>query len=165
MYLDGCYHDLILKIDDREFRVQKDVLRVRSRVFKSMFCHDVVEKDSGVVDIPDCDTQVFEQCLFCVCCRNKESINQSNMSELYSISDKYEMNDLKKECFIKKSLYTTTVCDFIQLAKNHRDSFRSFRLATEYFTNNMPDILRTVEWQNFMKHNSTVANELIIKTC
>ena len=28
VYLDGCDHDLILKIDDREFRGHKDVLCV-----------------------------------------------------------------------------------------------------------------------------------------
>ena len=166
MYLEGYDHDLILKVDDREFRVHKNVLKARSRVFKSMLSYDMVEKNNGVVNIPDCDQQSMEQFLIYVYSGKVESIDQSNMIGLYYISDKYEMKDLKEECsnFIKKSLCTTNVCEVIQLAMNHSDS-HLLDSATKYFTNDMLDILRTVEWQIFLKNNSTVANELLIKSC
>ena len=131
-----------------------------------MLSHDMLEKNSGVVDIPDCDSKAVEQFLFYIYSGKVESLDQNNASGLYYISDKYEMADLKEECsnFIKKSLCISNVCDVIQLAMNHSDSYL-LDLASEYFTNNMLDILRTVEWQKFMKNNSTVANELIIKSC
>lgn len=163
--LDGKNHDLILKIGDIELRTHRDILRARSRVFQSMLDHDMKEKKSGVIDIPDCDPQAMELFLSYVYCGRVETLDQSNMLGLYYVADKYEMHGLKVDCceFIKTSLSTTNICDVIQLALNHSDS-DLLEYATEYFMKNALDIFRTVEWQSFLKDNSTVGNELLIKS-
>lgn len=162
--LDGHNHDLTLKVGNKELRAHQDILRARSRVFESMLHHDMKEKNSGVIDIADCDPKSMEQFLLYVYCGKVETLDQNNMLELYYLADKYEMIDLKTECtsFIKNSLSLTNICNVIQLALNHTNS-DLLEHATEYFTDNVLDIMHKVEWQSFMKDNPTVANELLIK--
>lgn len=123
------------------------------------------EKNSGVIDVPDCDPQAMELFLSYVYCGEVEDLDQSNMLGLYYISDKYDMQGLKDDCckFIKKSLSTTNICDVIQMAMNHSDS-DLLEYATEYFMENTLDIMVTVEWQSFLLKNSTLGNELLIKS-
>lgn len=164
MLLGGRNHDLILKVGDKELRAHRDILRARSRVFESMLDHDMKEKNSGVIDIRDCNVQAMEQFLTYVYCGKVENLDKSNMLELYYVADKYEMMGLKAECthFIKNSLSQTNICNVIQLASKHTDSYL-LEQATNYFIDNALDIMRTVEWQLFLKENPTVANELLIK--
>lgn len=163
--LDGFDHNLILKVGEKELRAHRDILRIRSKVFESMLTHDTMESNSGIVNIPDCDPQAMEQFLIYVYSGKVDTLDQSNMLGLYYIADKYESKSLKEECcnYIKKSLSPTNFCDVIQLALNHSDS-NLLEYTTEYFLNNVLDILQTVEWQCFLKNNSTVANELFIKS-
>ena len=165
MLLDGLNHDLILKVGDKELRAHKDVLRARSQVFNSMLSHDMKEKNSSVIDIPDCDPLAMQQFLLYIYCGKVDTLEESNMFNLYYIADKYDMKELKKECsaFMKKALSTSNICEIIQFALNHTD-FSLLECATDYFKNNMLDIMRTLEWQSFLKDNSTAANELLIKS-
>lgn len=164
MLLEGENHDLILKVGNTEFRAHRDILRARSKVFQSMLNHDTIEKNSGIVDVPDCDPQAMELFLSYIYCGKVETLNESNMFGLYYMADKYEMLALKEECseFIKKSLSTTNTCKAIQLALSHNDS-NLLKFATGYFESNMTDIMRTDDWQYFLKNNFTLGNELVIK--
>ena len=162
--LEGKNHDLVIKIGDKELKAHRDILRARSRVFESMLNHNMSEKNSGVIEVADCDQQAMEQFLSYVYCGKVETLDQSNMLDLYYIADKYDMKCLKEGCndFIKKSLSITNVCEVLQLAMNHRDN-GSLESASAYFVDHVLDIMRTAEWQSFLKDNSTVGNELLIK--
>lgn len=124
----------------------------------------MAEKNSGVVDISDCDPQAMEQFLLHVYCGKVDSLNDTNMLGLYYAADKYSMMHLKEECrdFIQKSLSPRNICNVVQLALNHCDE-KLLECATEYFVNNITEILTTGEWMSFMRGNETVANELFIK--
>ena len=165
MLLNGQNHDLILKVGDKEIKAHQDVLRSRSQVFKSMLNHNMKEKNSGIIDIPDCDAKAMEQFLCYIYTGKVDSLNQNNMLKLYYIADNYDMKGLKKKCcaFIKKSLSNVNVFEVIKLALNHSDS-GLLEHATEHFIDNAQDIMLTVEWQIFMKDNTTVANELLLKS-
>lgn len=163
--LEGRNHDLILKVGNKELRAHQDILRARSHVFDSMLSHDMKEKNSGIIDIPDCDPQAMELFLLYVYCGKVETLDQSTMFGLYYIADKYDLKDLKIECcdFIKKSLSATNTCDAIQLALNHCDT-ALLESVKEYFMSNVLEIMRTVEWQIFLKDNTIVGNELLMKS-
>lgn len=100
-----------------------------------------------------------------VYCGKCEALQGNNMLQLYYTDDKYEMTGLKNKCynFIKRSFSSANFCDVSQLAMNHSDA-GLFDFATDYFSNNILDILQTVELQTFLKYNSTVANKLFIKS-
>lgn len=163
--LEGQNHDLILKVGDKELRAHQDVLKARSQIFDSMLSHDMIEKNSGVINIPDCDPQAMELFLSYIYCGKVEMLNESNMFGLYYIADKYDKEDLKEECceFIKKSLSPTNTCKTILLALNHSDT-NLLECTTDYFSNNLQDIMQTEEWQSFLKDNFTLGNELLFES-
>ena len=164
MLLHGTNYDVILKVCDIELKVHKDVLSARSHVFKSMLSSDMKEKNSGIIYIPDCDPEAMKQFLCYIYTGKVESLEERNMLDLYYIADKYDMKGLRGKCcaFIKRSISFTNICDVLELALNHTDS-SLLEHATEFFIENALDIMRTAEWQIFMKDKSTVANELTIK--
>lgn len=162
--MDGFNHDLILKVGDTELKAHQDILRARSEVFKSMLSHDGIEKNSRVIDIPDCDPQAMKQFLTYIYSGTVDAIDQSTMLKLYYIANKYDVIGLKKECgnFIKNLLSDTNFFEVIQFALNHSDS-SLLECATEHFMEYPLMIIRTVEWQSFMKDNYTVASGLLTK--
>lgn len=165
MLSDGKNHDLILKIGDKELLAHRAILSCRSHVFESMLNHDMKEKNSGIIEVPDCDPEAMKLFLSYIYTGKVETLDQRHMLALYYIADKYDAQGLKKIChnFIKKSISLTNICQVIQLAVNHSDS-NLLEYATEYFIENALDITTTVEWQSFLEENSTIGNELIIKS-
>lgn len=164
LLLNSHDHDVVLKVKDREFRAHQNVLRVRSPVFESMLNHDMKERNSGVIDIPDCEPAAFEQFLLYLYSAKVQTLDADNMLSLYYVADKYYADHLKQECreFIKESVSSRNVTDVIDVALNHGDA-DLLHCATEYFVKEVNAILPTVEWQTFMKRSTTQANELIIK--
>lgn len=165
MFLEGQNQDIILKVGDKTFSAHRNILMARSPVFESMLSHDMVEKNSGVIDVNDCDPQAMEQFLLYVYCGAIENLDESNMLGLYYAADKYEMRDLKEECcdFIKRSLSPTNICKVVPLALNHDDSDLLEHLL-EFFCDNSQNILRTAEWQSFLKTDFETANELLVQS-
>lgn len=163
--LEGQSHNLTLKVGDKELRAHQDILKARSRVFESMLSHDMMEKNSGVIDMPDCDPQAAELFLSYMYCGKVEMLNESNVFGLYYVADKYDKEDLKGKCreFIQNSLSPTNTCKILLLALSHSDT-GLLECATDYFGNNMKYIMRTAEWQSFLKDNFTLGNELVIKS-
>lgn len=164
LLLNGEDHDLVLRVKDKEFRAHQTILRARSPVFESMLSHDMIEKNSGLVDIPDCDPGAFQQFLLYVYGGEVEKLDSGNVLALYYVADKYDKEHLKELCrqFMKESLTPANVSDVIQLAMDHSDA-DLLECATEYFVKHVRAVLRTVEWQSFSKRNNTQANELFIK--
>lgn len=165
MLLNGQDHNLTFNVRDKEFRAHQDILRARSEVFRSMLSHDMLEKNSGVINVPDCDPEAFEQLLCYTYTGKVETLDANNMFELYYAADKYNLAHLREQCckIIKKSFTVSNVCKALELASKHSDECL-LESAMSYFFSNVDDILPTVEWQLFMRENSTVANELFIKS-
>lgn len=161
--LNGQDHDLTFSVKDRKFRAHRDILRARSKVFHSVLNYDTLEKNSGLIDVPDCEPQAFEQLLFYVYTGKVEALDENNMFSLYYAAEKYKMERLKEDCsnFIKDSFTVTNVSNVLALALKHSDACL-LQYAMKYFFDNIDDILPTVEWQLFVGENSSFANELII---
>lgn len=164
LLLNGDGHDVILKVKDKEFRAHQNILRARSTVFESMLSHDMIERNSGVIDIPDCDPGSFEQFLLYLYSGRVETLDADNMLPLYYIADKYDKGYLKERCrhFIEISLSSNNVPEVIQLALNHDDA-ELLKQATNYFVKEVNSVMRTVKWQSFVTKNPIQANELFIK--
>ena len=163
--LNGEDHNVTFSVQDKKIRAHQDILRARSEVFRSMLTHDMVEKNSGAISVPDCDPQAFEQLVLYIYTGKVKKIDENIMFGLYYTADKYSIPHLKDVCrkFIKKSFSIANVCEVIKLASKHSDE-DLLNCAVNYFCNNAEDIFLTVEWQLFIKENSTTANELIIKS-
>lgn len=164
LFLNGQSSDFVFKVEEREFSVHRGILTVRSPVFASMLQHDTKENSTGVVDIPDCSAETFQIFLAYVYTGGVDTISSDNVCDLYYIADKYQVNDLKSECveFMKKNLSVENFCKIMTLSLQHSESGLQ-QTATLFFCENVKIIIKTVQWQKYMKDYTTEANELYIK--
>lgn len=140
------------------------IIKTRSSVFRAMLEHDMTEKNEGSVNIPDCDPHIFPDFLLYLYTGQLEDMSKENVFQLYYMSDKYVVKQLKLNCvdYIVNNLNIDIICDVIALATKHSERDLLQR-AIKFFIDNAKSIFVTVQWQEFMKHNYTQANELIIK--
>lgn len=162
--LDEQSSDVLLKVEDHEFKAHRGILKVRSPVFASMFEPHTKESTDGIVDIPDCTSSVFEAFLLYIYTANGNVVSPNNVFDLYYVADKYQIHDLKSECvqFMEKNLSTDNFCEVMTLSLQHGESSLQ-KVATRFFCDNARTIIKTVQWQKYMKDYSTEANELYIK--
>lgn len=59
----SCFSDFTLVVGDRQFHVHKAVLAARSAVFNAMFEHEMRERSSNRVEVPDVDADVMVELL------------------------------------------------------------------------------------------------------
>src|SRR5699024_6528915 len=59
----GKLSDVTLSVGGRNFRAHKSILSARSIVFAAMFEHETKENQENMVEIPDIDSDVFEEFL------------------------------------------------------------------------------------------------------
>lgn len=163
--LNGEDHNITFNVKDKKFRAHRDILCARSEVFRSELNLDVIKKNNGIIDVLDCDPLDFKQFLFYIYTGNVETLNENNMFGLYYIANKYKTDHLKDMCcsFIKKSLAIGNVCAVIEFASKYSDA-SLLACASSYFIDNLEEIIPTAEFQLCMKENSTVVNELFIKS-
>lgn len=156
--------DVIIKVKEKEFKVHRGILGIRTPVFAAMFKHDMSEKNTGIVPLDDCEPDIFKDFLQHVYTGTVDSLSAQNAFGLYELSDKYQVEDLKEECIdcLKNILSVDTFCEVISLALKY-DEKELLRLATELFCREMKQIIVTVKWQTFMCENPSYVNELLIK--
>lgn len=75
------------------------ILAARSPVFAAMFKHQMMETKTSRIVIKDCTRDIFDQMLhFIYSGKLLKELNEDTAQSLYLVSDKYEINDLKKMC-------------------------------------------------------------------
>lgn len=160
----GCHSDVTIKVQNREFQAHRSILAARSSVFESMFKLDMVEKDSGVVNIDDCEPDIVQDFLLFVYTGNVNHVTSVNMAGLFKIADKYDLKELKDTCISCMSCEQTidSVCDTITIAVVYNES-ELFAIATDFFINNMKAVLQTTKWMSLIVENPSLANQLLIK--
>ena len=137
MLLNGEDHNVTFSLQEKKIRAHQDILRARSEVFRSMLTHDMVEKNCGAINVPDCDPQAFEQLILYIYTGKVEKLDENIMCGLYYAADKYNIPLLKGVCskFIKKSFSIANVCEAVELASKHSDE-DLLSSAVNYFCNN-----------------------------
>ena len=148
----------------KEYRVHKVILRNRSPVFHSMLKHDMKEKNQGEINISDCDPHIFRDFLLYLYTGKLNSMSKEIVFDLYYISVKYEVEDLKLDCldFILDNIDINVICHVVTLATRHFEH-ELLKKATQFFVDNAKAIVLTVNWQKFIKEYPIQANEFIIK--
>lgn len=164
VYVDGKMSDVVLKVDNRDFKVHKVILAAHSPIFACMFEHDMAEKRYNEVDIRDCTAESFEVFIQYIYCGSTDTMSTSNVYNAYYAADKYQVDGLKKKCvqFMRRNLSLKTFCDVIALSLRHGES-RLQKKAVDFFCRNFREIIITSEWQKYLAKNPIHGNELFIK--
>lgn len=148
---------------DREFKAHRAVLMARSSVFSAMFLRETLEKQTGTVNITDCDPDSFELFLEFLYSGKFETPSWSSAFSLYETSDKYNVQELKTLCseILIENLTVEHFCDTVILADRHNDT-KLLRAAQCFFTKNLSKVLVTSQWECLLKDNFSLGNKLLI---
>lgn len=164
MFLHGRMSDAILKANGKNFHVHKLILVARSPVFASMFQHNVGKKKTNEVDIHDCTAESIEAFLLYLYTGSAETLSTSNVYNVYYVAEKFQVADLKDICveFMMKVISVETFCDVVDFALNHGETELQ-KTATEFFCENVKEIIKTEQWLKFLETKTVQANELLVK--
>lgn len=115
--------DIILNVGGIKYAAHKVIIKARSSVFRAMLEHDMTEKNEGAVNIPDCDPHIFPDFLLYLYTGQLDDISKENVFQLYYMSDKYDVKELKLNCvdYIVNNLSIDIICDVVALATKHSE--------------------------------------------
>lgn len=140
----------------------KTVLGARSPVLAAMFKNDTQEKKTGIVNIPDCDPEAFEVFLLYLY-SGIIDFEKCNICELYRISDKYDVSELKIMCadFMSKNISIENFCDIVIVGEQF-DEDELLIEAQDFFNENFQEIVSSKSWESFLGKYFRIANNLLI---
>lgn len=164
LYINQEHCDITLKLQDKEFKAHKLILAARSPAFAAMFRHEMSEKQTGIINITDCDPESFPDFLEYLYCGKLENISFRNAVHLYKTAEKYNVDELKMFCKIRmeKNLKVENICDVFVLAEVY-DEKELHAIALDFFSRNLREIFETSEWKALLKNNVDLANKLLIE--
>lgn len=153
--------DVVLNVREKIYLVHKSILGARSPVLAAMFKHDMEEKLTGRVNISDCDPEAFKVFLIFLYSGSVD-FTKCNICELYKITDKYDVSELKLMCkdFITKNLSLKNFCEILVLC----DQFNDAELLIEvqrYFRENFAKVVSSENWELLLENNFRPANNLL----
>ncbi|GFS53593.1 speckle-type POZ protein B [Nephila pilipes] len=124
LFNDKSLSDINFRVDDELLPAHSSILGARSLVFKDMFASEM-KKEIRIIDVLEVNLDTFRLLLKYVYTDTLPDINWENAIELFKAADKYELSDLRSECFtfIKLKLSLENVCDVIKLLYSHKDDY------------------------------------------
>ena len=162
LFNDKETYDTTLKVQEMEYKVHRCVLIARSSVFAATFRHDTLEKQTGVINIPDCDPDSFQEFLQYLYCGELELLSFRNALNLYCTSDKYNVQEVKIFCvdYLMRNLTVQNLCEIVVFADKYGETIL-LTAVQDFFNKNVCEIFETSEWECFLKQNNHLANKLL----
>jgi len=113
--------DVVIICDgDMEVKAHRSVLAARSPVFEAMFTHDMTEKRSGQVKIPDCKPEAMRNFLHFLYHAKLETYDHA--AKLLELADRYQVPTLKELCeihLLSSPIPKVNAMEMLQLANLH----------------------------------------------
>ncbi|GFQ72256.1 TD and POZ domain-containing protein 1 [Trichonephila clavata] len=166
LYNDLALSDMTLCTETKSYPAHIAILCARSPVFKAMFSSDMKESIRRKVDILDLNDDTVQRMLLYMYTDTLENLQWESALSLYKAADKYNIVSLRNQCvsFIESHLSPINVCEALELADRHQDEdFKS--ILQNYIVNNQGEVLDLKEWKLFVKSNSELAAESLLKIC
>ena len=154
--------DVALNVQDKEYKAHRLVLSARSRTFAATFKHDTLEKQTGVVTIPDCDPDSFHEFLEYLYSGELAMSSASSALSLYYTSDKYDVEEIKPFCveYLIQHLSVENICEVVVFADKY-DELELSCTSQDFFNKNVSKIFETAEWERLMQKDYRLASKLL----
>ncbi|XP_042903337.2 uncharacterized protein [Parasteatoda tepidariorum] len=164
MLLEKEHADLNLHAGKEIIPVHKCLLSARSPVFSAMFKRDMMENQTGVVDIPDVESEVlcsFVEYLYTDIFSNTDFDHVLN---LLLVADKYQVNSLKERCskILISKISTENIYEVISVA-DLMNQVALKQLALNYIKTNKMAIIQSRDWSEWVERNMKLAIEILTK--
>ncbi|GER45944.1 BTB/POZ domain-containing protein [Striga asiatica] len=118
MLSEGIHTDIEINASDGSVRAHRAVLAARSPVFRSMFSHDLREKENSAVDLPDMSIEACRALLhYMYGSIGPDEFSAHRLALLWA-ADKYDISDLKDACHesLLEDIDTNNVLERLQNA-------------------------------------------------
>jgi len=111
--------DVVIICGGEKFKAHRAVLAARSPVFEAMFTHEMAEKSSGQVKIPNFKSNEMRDFLHFLYHAKLESFEHS--VKLLDLADKYQVATLKELCVdhLMSQVTKDNAMEMLQLANLH----------------------------------------------
>ncbi|XP_042910111.1 speckle-type POZ protein [Parasteatoda tepidariorum] len=162
LFNSGQNSDIMIRTVDKDISAHKFVLSVRSPVFAAMFGQDMVENQTGIVDIADMDGQTLHAFLEFVYTGTVKNMDFDLAKNLMFVAEKYQVPSLVDECasFLKSNLTVENACEIIMIADLfNREVLKSYSLNFIKF--NADKILPTAAWTRLIEENIKIATLIL----
>ncbi|KAK9065498.1 hypothetical protein SSX86_014899 [Deinandra increscens subsp. villosa] len=98
MFSESIHTDIIINASDGSVGAHRAVLAARSPVFKTMFSHDLTEKEMSVINISDMSIDACQAFLNYIYGNIIDQDFLTHRLDLLRAADKYDIMDLKEAC-------------------------------------------------------------------
>ncbi|KAF6200762.1 hypothetical protein GE061_005207 [Apolygus lucorum] len=161
LYVEKRLVDTIVTVKGTEFKVHRLVLAANSKVFESMFSHNMLESSTNQVTIPDCEPEVFSELLKFLYTKRVDNVKLF-ARELLVCADKYGLEQLKKVCemSIGEEIKKSNAVDILILA----DMYNSENLKNkvlDHISNYAWCITQAPSWNKMLGHPKLL-NDVVI---
>lgn len=143
----GKFSDVTLSVGEMKFRLHKVILTSCSPVFRAMFEHDMIEKQSNVIDILNVRYEVMKEIIRFMY-TNKVNEIDGLAVELLVAADMYEIVELKDLCErnLSDCLCIDTAIERLILAITYNANVLKNN-AIEFIVRNLEDFLNQAQFQ------------------
>ncbi|XP_071033409.1 speckle-type POZ protein-like [Parasteatoda tepidariorum] len=163
LFVSKKHADVIFRTGNQDLPVHKTVLIARSPVFSTMFDQNMIEKQTGIVDIVDVDVETLKSFLEYLYTGSVEKLNYESAVKLFSVAEKYQVQSLIDECyeFLLTVLSQKNVCELIYVADivNHACLKKA---AMDYIAAHTKEILISPEWSRWSEKNLKLTSEIFL---
>lgn len=158
----GIDSDLTVKLKEKEYKLHKNILRIRSPTFATKVIKQIEGNMLDFVYIDDYEEVVFKMFLEYIYTGEVKELSQQNICQLYEMAKDYEVAELKADClkFIKDTLSIDTFFDVIKVAEKYEEK-ELISLTSIFCSNNLKDLVQSSQWLSFMQENTKTAYELL----
>ena len=149
---EGCFNDVILKLENEEIEANRMVLASRSLYFEKLFKTEMKEKYQTTVELHDISGTTVKH-LIEFTYTGTISLNSENVLDLLSVADYLQMDEAKQFCFeFLQSIITSDTCFFILSVANLYQNEQLKEKALECITKD----LGNVEFSNDLSKNDFI---------
>ncbi|XP_045023649.1 speckle-type POZ protein B isoform X2 [Daphnia magna] len=127
--------DVILNVGDRIFRVHKNILSAKSRVFADTFYQRTREKLSNPIDIQDVDPDVFQAVLVYIYSgRISPGTMEKKAVGVFVVADKYSIYHLKTRCIahLMKRMSAVNCAELLAIGDQSHPAARLKKYAVDF---------------------------------
>jgi len=164
----GVTGDCILKVEDQDFKVPKNILMAGSDVFDRMFDSGTQESRTGVAKLEDVSVEIIQMFIkYLHLGGHLKELNQF-AEDLFIFADRYVVRNLIDLCMnhMVNTFRAENIVRRLQIAfvynnaelKNHA----LFYVSDYSSEGNVYNILKSASWMDLLREDPEVANEILI---
>lgn len=129
-----------------------------------MLKNQTLEKETGMINISDCDPDSFKEFLRYLYSGKLETISFRCAVHVFKTAHKFKVKELMWFCmdYIRQNMKVEDFFEVLALAEEHRYD-RLHDAVHDFFNNNLGEIFKSDEWQNLLKTNYNLVNKLLME--